>query len=275
VDQAKRISKLQEISDAVEISWLKKWDDEKTRKAIKEIKATAYELTPFSLSDLPPEVREPFIATDGSGDYLVYLYDLGGKADGRKAMKFSDSVEQFKKDAGMFPILSGQEIIFADIVRRVIREGPWLVIGMFILVFLICWFDLKNIAYAAITLSPVVFGFLLTGFFLVVSGTQINFYNMVALASLGAMVVDNSIHLFHRYLGYRNEEITYPARRASFAVSPTIVTCTITSICGYGGMVFATHTGIASLGLVAVLGLTSCLIAAVFFFPPWLSRYRP
>ncbi len=271
LDQKERIEKLKEISDDLEFSWVKKLEDEDIRRALTEIKKTAYDLEVYELSEVPPEVRDPFIASDDSGDFLVYIFDIGGRTDGRKAIQFSDAVSDFLMKVPQKPVVSGNEIIFADIVRRVIGEGPWLVLGMLFLVFLICWMDFKTLSGALLTLSPVLFGFVLTGMCLVLFKTQINFYNMVALASLGSMVVDNSIHLYHRYLEYQDGQHRFPVREASLSVSPTVITCTLTSISGYGGMVFADHLGIASLGRVAVIGLTCCLIAAVVFFPPWLG----
>jgi predicted RND superfamily exporter protein len=274
IDLQERIYKLQDIGDDIEYSWIKKIEDEDVRKALKEIKDTSYDMKTYSRKDLPPETWEPFVASDKSGDFLVYLFDIGGDTDGRKAMKFSDAVTQFKKDSKLSPTLSGQEIVFADIVRRVIGEGPWLVMGMFLLVFLICWLDFRNLKDALFTVAPVLAGFAITGAVLVFSGTQINFFNMVALASLGAMVVDNSIHMYHRYLELRRSKEDQPDRQAAFTVSPIVVTCTMTSICGYGGMLFANHTGIASLGFVAVMGLISCLLSAVGFFPFWLEKSK-
>lgn len=266
-DQEERIEKLRSIADGFEVGWLKSWEDEQTKEALIEIKDTAYDYEAYSLSDVPTELKEPFIASDGSGDQLVFLFDRGGAADGRKAMRFSSAVDRLLEDFQGQVIVSGPEIIFADVVRRVTNEGPWLVLGMLLLVFLICWIDFRNMRDAAITVSPVLFGFLLTGALFVLMGGKINFYNMVGIASLGSMVVDNSIHLFHRYKSLKS------ARKATYAVSPTVVTCTLTSICGYAGMMFANHTGIQSLGNLAVLGLFCCLISAVLLFPAWLEPF--
>lgn len=270
-DQERRLELLRNISDDLELSWIKNWEDEQTRKALIEIKNLAYDYKTYTINEVPEELKQPFIASDGSGDHMVYIFDIGGETDGLKSMRFVDELQEFFNDVNMQPIYSGQEVIFADIVSRVTAEGPWLVIGMLVIVFLICWFDFRRFSYSAITILPVLFGFLLTGFLLVVLKIQINFYNMVALASLGSMVVDNSIHMFHRYLQLKEKGDQDAARRANYAVSPTIITCTMTSICGYGGMMFAKHTGIASLGSVAVIGLLCCLICAVLFFPAWLE----
>jgi len=271
VDQESRIAKLQEIADEVEEEWIGKFKDEVIREALQEIKRSAYDFKPHTFESVPAETREPFIASDRSGDLLVYIFDIGGAADGRKAMKFKDAVEKLEVSSGKQTVVSGQQIIFADIVSRVIKEGPWLVLGMLFLVFLMCWLDFRNLTWAAVTMIPVLAGFALTGFVLVLEGTKINFFNMVALASLGAMVVDNSIHLFHRFLELQESGAEDADRKSATAVGPTIATCTLTSICGYGGMALALHNGIASLGWVAIVGLLCCFVSAVILFPVWLG----
>lgn len=272
-DQEQRIAKLQEIADGLEPSWVKKIEDEQVRKALTEIQDTAYDLEPWTEQDVPLEIKEPFSASDGSGQSIAFIYDLGGDTDGRKSIRFSNALADFVSKSEIKPIYSGQELILADVVSRVTGEGPWLILGMFIFVFLICWIDFRNLKYATITILPVFFGFLLTGAILVLMDIDINFFNMVAIASLGAMVVDNSIHFFHRFLGSHHKSEADAIRKTSFAVSPTIFACTLTSICGYYGMLVANHSGIASLGFVAVLGLSCCLISSIVFFPAWLEVF--
>lgn len=274
LDQEQRIAKLQEISDDIEYSWLDKIEDEQIRKAIKGIKDTAYDLEPYTFKDIPPEIREAFTASDKSDDQIVFIYDIGGPTDGRKSMRFQDSLKNFMNKYDFHPIVSGQELIFADVVRTVTEEGPWLVLGMFVLVFVICWLDFKKMKYSIVTLSPVLFGFLMTALVMVAMNMDINFFNMVAIASLGAMVVDNSIHLFHRFLEFKDEGEPNPVRMAAYAVAPSVIACTGTSICGYFGMVVANHSGVASLGLVATIGLLCCLFSSIFFFPAWISLFE-
>ncbi|PIR23051.1 MAG: hypothetical protein COV44_04840 [Deltaproteobacteria bacterium CG11_big_fil_rev_8_21_14_0_20_45_16] len=274
LDQETRIRKLQEIADSVDPNWIKKFDDPEIRRVMREIQERAYDYKPYSLDEVPVELKEPFMASDGSGDVMTYIFDIGGDTDGRKAMKFSASVSQFMDDSELAPLVSGPEIIFADVVRRVVSEGPWLVLGMFVLVFLSCWLDFRNIKDAIVTLVPVIYGFLMAGSVLASLGIKVNFYNMVALASLGSMVVDNSIHLYHRYLDFRSKSKDNPGRWASYSVIPSIVTCTITSILGYGGMLFASHGGVNSIGNVAVIGLFCCLLSAIVFLPAWLWRLK-
>jgi predicted RND superfamily exporter protein len=274
-DQTERIEKLQVIADELEPEWIDRFEDESIREALRELKLTAYDQTPLALKDVPPETQETFVAADGSGDQIVYLFDHPSMPDGRKAMRFKENVERLVQESGASLKFSGNEIIFADIVSRVVREGPWLIIGMFILVFLVCFLDFRTLPYALFTMAPVVAGFVYTAFVMVMAGKVINFFNMVALASLGAMVVDNSIHLFHRFLEVKDRlGVEEGAKEALKKVGPTVLICTITSICGYGGMAFANHNGISSLGWVAITGLICCFISAVLFFPVWLSQLK-
>lgn len=275
LDQELRIKKLQDIADDLEPEWIEKFDDPLIRKALAELKEKAYDQKIIRYEDIPTETREPFLASDGSGDQMVFIFDKGGNTDGLKSMRFRAEVERFVGTHQIEPaLLSGGEFIFADIVARVTEEGPWLVLGMFVLVFMICWLDFRSLKDALVTMAPVLAGFVYTGLILVLQGTMINFFNMVALASLGAMVVDNSIHLFHRFKEMRDEKADWPERDSALAVGPPIFVCTLTSICGYGGMAFANHNGIASLGFVAIVGLVACFVSAVFFFPAWLGFVR-
>lgn len=272
IDQQERIEKLQFISDDLEYSWIDRIEDEQVKKALLEIKDTAYDLEEYAYEDLPAVLIEQFMASDGLGEYVVFLYDIGGETDGRKAMRFSSAVQEWIARSGVDPIVSGQELIFAEVISKVVSEGPWLVVGMFILVFLICWLDFQKLSYSLVTLSPVVFGFLLTTVLLVLLGIDLNFFNMVAISSLGAMVVDNSVHLFHRYLHQKTVDSKRRVELAVFSVAPAVIACTLTSMSGYFGMAIATHNGIASLGQVAIVGLGCCLLSAVLFFPAWLKK---
>jgi len=270
VDQQERLDELVQIAHDIRPAWVKKYSDPEIADALLELRSIAEEIKPITLAEVPADLRDPFIAVDGSGNALVTIFNIDGPTDGRRAMRFAEALASFEQESGMHPIISGPELIFADIVRRVTAEGPWLVLGMLVLVFIICWLDFRNLVDALTTLAPVLVGFALTGLVMVLTGTAINFYNMVALASLGSMVVDNSIHMYHRFKEFRPSE-PMPDRQALITVGPTVVTCTITSILGYGGMLLANHRGISSLGFVAVVGLLLCLVSSVVFFPPWLE----
>jgi predicted RND superfamily exporter protein len=269
-DQEARIAKLQEIADEVDAEVLKRYKDDEIRRALLEIQEKAYEYQVFDFESVPNALTQAFVPMDGSGGSMLQMFDRGGSADGEKAMKFSAAVQKFFADQEIQPLYSGDEIIFGDIVKRVTQQGPWLILGMFFLVFVICFLDFRSWSSAFITLAPVLYGFIFTGAIMVLFGVHLNFFNMAALASLGAMVVDNSIHLYHRYREFKEEHPEDAGRMATYAVTPTVITCTMTSICGYGGMLFANHNGIASLGFVAVVGLLACLVSAVVFFPSWL-----
>ncbi|TVQ79146.1 MAG: hypothetical protein EA369_05130 [Bradymonadales bacterium] len=269
-DQETRIDLLQQIADEIEPSLIQRFEDEEVQEVLLEIEEKAYDLFPYSLDEVPPDLQEPFFASGSSGEQLVYIFDVGGPTDGRKAIRFSEAVEQFLEDFQFDPLYAGHEILFADIVTRVTTEGPLLVLGMLLLVFLVCFSDFRSLKPALIVMSPVVLGFLFTGLLLSIFDIQLNFFNMAALASLGSLVVDNSIHLYHRYLGLVNVGHPRAAWGATLAIGPTVTACTLTSTSAYWALLMADHNGISSLGAVAVIGLLCCLVSAVIFFPAWL-----
>lgn len=276
-DQKERLDKLQQISDDLQPSWVKEIDQPRVRQAMIEIIENAYDFNLIEQDSIPQSLLQKFEATDGSGDQLVIIFDQRGEADARKAMRFSRDVNRVIEDSSVNAVASGGELIFADVVARVTNEGPWLVLGMFFLIFMICLVDFRSIRFALIALSPIAFGFLLLGGFMSGFTWKINFFNMISIASLSCMVVDNSIHFLHRYLDLKKRGLRasgFPELDAWRSVSPAITACTLTSICGYFGMLFAGHNGVFSLGRIAVVGMICCWVATIFFFPTWLNIFK-
>ena len=59
-------------------------------------------------------------------------------------------------------------------------------------------------------------------------------------------------------------------RRTGLAILITSVTTMI----GYSGLIMASHPGLKSIGLLAVSGLATTLITAMFVLPALLQRFK-
>jgi predicted RND superfamily exporter protein len=270
-DQEKRIFLLQDLAAELEPSIIKKAEDKNLREAMLELKEKADTLAPIKEEDIVPHMLKSFEANDGSGDFLVYLFDDKENPDDRKAIAFSEEAKTILKNSRISGHLGGSQMVFGDIIQRVISEGPWLIFGMFMLVMLICWFDFRRVWDVLLTVAPVVMGVSLTGMVIVLAGGKINFFNLIAFISLGAAVVDNSLHMYHRFVQANKNGEKNIIQGVIYTVAPPVLVCTLTSICGYGGMLAADHSGIHSLGFVAAVGLICCFISTVIFFPAWLE----
>ena len=99
---------------------------------------------------------------------------------------------------------------------------------------------------------------------------KINFYNIVVLAAMFGIGIDISVHIFHRY----KEEGVGGVNRVLSSTAGAILSCTLTTLLGFSGLISAWHVGLKSMGYTALIGLSICLISSLLFFPAILLYYE-
>jgi len=77
------------------------------------------------------------------------------------------------------------------------------------------------------------------------------------------MGIDDSIHMLQRY--FENND------RSIFTVITTtgraILLTSLTTMLGFGSLIFTGHSGLASLGIVTSAGIGFCLLSSFFILP--------
>ena len=77
----------------------------------------------------------------------------------------------------------------------------------------------------------------------------------------------NGIHILNRYAEERN-----PALLAK-STGKAVLVSGMTTIVGFGSLLVAKHQGIASLGFVMSVGVTTCMLIALTFLPALLRLF--
>ncbi|MCA8985690.1 MAG: MMPL family transporter [Planctomycetaceae bacterium] len=113
-------------------------------------------------------------------------------------------------------------------------------------------------------LPPIVGAMLLLG---LMSVFQLQFTpaNLIALPLVMGIGIDDGVHVIHDFRRTR--------RRYHMSANTwrALVLTTLTSVIGFGSLSIASHRGLAGLGIVVVVGITSCLFASVVILPAVLS----
>ena len=97
---------------------------------------------------------------------------------------------------------------------------------------------------------------------------KLNFLNFIALPVTFGIGVDYAVNVVQR-----NEDLDDPPevlRRTGGAV----ILCSLTTLLGYLALVRSVNFGVRSLGVAAVIGEVSCLLAAVLVLPAALIWLR-
>ena len=99
--------------------------------------------------------------------------------------------------------------------------------------------------------------------FLYLHEVRINFMNFPALPVTFGIGVDYAVNVVQRYRADGSKDILGALRTTGGAV----VLCSLTTTLGYLALLGSANRGIRSLGLIAVVGEVSCLLAAMTVLP--------
>ena len=101
-------------------------------------------------------------------------------------------------------------------------------------------------------------------------GMQVNLVNIAVVPLIIGMGIDYGVHIVHRFT-VENEDIGVVFRYTGKG----LLLSALTTMIGFGSLgLIGSFTGIASIGSILFLGITTCIVAALTLTPALLSLGR-
>ncbi|MEX0823329.1 MAG: MMPL family transporter, partial [Balneolaceae bacterium] len=218
---------------------------------------------PLSEEQIPDFLKNRFLTKDGEIGRFVIIYPNAGLSDGRKSIEFKNQISEIELSDGKVYYAGSTSIVAASMLDLMRTESPYMVAGTFIVVFIFVLFSFRNLKWSLIALIPLVIGLLWLFGVLLLFGLKFNFYNLVVLPAILGIGCDNGIHLAHRYRGEGNRSMW----EVLSSTGQHITIGSLTTMMGFAGLLFTTHPGLQSIGIMAVVGIGMTLITALTFLP--------
>ena len=212
-----------------------------------------HDLDQNPIADLPESIRRRWI--NDQGIYRLAVYPADDIEDNQNLRRFVTEVQSVAPAATDEPVLSllaGDAIVEAFVQAFTLA---FVVISIFLLL------ALRDIKASIIALSPLILAGLITTGCMVLFGIQFNFANVIALPLLLGIGVDNSIHMVQRSKNMNTGELL----RSSTARG--VLFSSLTTLCGFGNLMFSSHPGTASMGAVLSIGVVASIICTLVFLP--------
>jgi uncharacterized protein len=247
-------------------------DEEQRRKL--EVLRPPDDLRPLTASDLPFTLRRYFTERDGTiGRPVLYFPPTTVSVwDGNYLSKLAGVVESIRLDDGRFVRSSGSGVIFAEMIRAIVHDGPVVTavaLGA-VLVLLGCVAGLRR--GTLWTMVSLVIGVLWMVGAAAAADVRINFLNFIALPITFGIGVDYGINLVERH----RQDGAQGIRHTMVSTGGAIALCSLTTVIGYGALLLADSHALRSFGAMAILGEIACLAAAMSVLPALLSlRHKP
>ena len=216
---------------------------------------------PFAQGDLPASVNELWHSHDNF--YRIAVYPKENINDNDALRRFVRSVQTIAPDATGVPVISleaGEAVVDAFI-----HAFSLALIG----VILTIWIMLRSFASTILALVPLLLAALFTGAGTVLFDLPFNFANIIALPLLLGIGIDSSLHMVHRS---RNSGETHD-NLLHTSTARAIFYSALTTLVGFGSLMFSTHQGTASMGLLLTIGLFLTLVCVLIILPALLQSF--
>ena len=221
----------------------------------------------LSVEDLPENLLRKFETIDGSQAYFAQILPSVQLRDGKNAIAFAEDSHEIHTASGKVFYSSSSNIIFADMLRLMLRDSPRAISLTVIVVLLIVLADFRSLRSALLVIFPLACGTVWMCGSLYLQDLKLNFYNMVALPTIIGMGIDNGVHLYHRYREEGPGSMPVVIRSTGGAMFISM----LTTMVGFFGLMMAAHPGLNSIGRLALIGLWTCFVAAVLVLPAILE----
>jgi predicted RND superfamily exporter protein len=135
---------------------------------------------------------------------------------------------------------------------------------------LILWLLWRRVTEMLLVLTPLLLGSTLTVASMVLLAIPFNFANVIVIPLVLGMGVDSGIHLVHR----ARSEALGPSVLMGTTTARAVFYSALTTVVSFGSLSFSSHPGMASLGLLLVIGMLFTLLANLVVLPALLAWHR-
>lgn len=209
--------------------------------------------------------------TDEGWVSAVYLYPPSN----RWRREAPPQAEAAVRALGPQAVLTGTNVVNQR-VRAIVLHDAWIagVLG-YLLVGLLVWIDFRSLRLTILALVPLSIGILWMVGAMAALGIQMNFINIFVTTMIIGIGVDYGVHIIHRYRELQDRPWA-ERENGLLETGGAIMIAALSTIVGFGSIIFSHYLGLQTVGEVAILGALFTSLIAITLLPAFLSwRDRP
>jgi hopanoid biosynthesis associated RND transporter like protein HpnN len=214
----------------------------------------------ITLNTLPPHLRHRWIAPNGFQRLEIFP---------KKGININDpaSLHRFVEEIhSIAPSATGSLILNLKSGEVVVASFQKAFVYALIAIIAVLLFLLRSLQDTLFVLVPLLLAGILLGAAMVILNIPFNFANIIALPLLLGVGVDSGIYMVQRVR-------RTPLKTSNLLRNSTtwaLVLSTLVTVVSFGNMLFTSHPGMVSMGLVLAIGVTLTLLCTLLVLPALL-----
>lgn len=232
-----------------------------------------WDVEELTVEDLPLGYKRKFQGRDGRVGEFSFVFPAIDIDQGNECRAFARDVANVTLDNGKVLHSTGLAILRADLLDLTLPNLDLAILSAVGLIFLIVLVHLNRLHWALLLLVSPSMGLLWLLALMRLFSIPLTPYSALVFPLLIGLSLDGSVHLWLRYKEESTGSVHFILRRTG----STVLIASLASLGGWSGLLFSSHPGLRSMGLVTVLGMSSLLLAHLTVFPMvagWLDWRR-
>lgn len=213
---------------------------------------------------LPGWAKAMLSEKDGeTGNFVIALIS-GNYKDMRTVSKIKDMFGTLK-DKGKEFKMTAPFLLLADVDEVINRDVPLMALFAMIVVIATLLIMFRSVHHAVSLFIPLTVSILWMFGAAWLFDIRFNLFNMIIVPTMIGTGIDSSIHIFDRFLksGFDRSAIPEILNRTGGAVFFS----SLTTLIGFFSLVFSSHQGMVSIGMIASLGIIMATLVNLTIFP--------
>jgi predicted RND superfamily exporter protein len=265
-DQERKLAIINQISSELTDSVISHLDKPQQQR-VREIRAQLQAQTTVTVNDADPALVDRFRERDGSVGKLAVV-----TASPNAKTEYAQNLEDFVRGVRNVPVgdklydATGENVIFADLLQDIEKEGPRTTFLSFAGVLLLVFIFFRNVRTSLEVVGSLTAGVILMCGVAAAIDLKINFFNFIVFPITFGIAVDYGANV-----AARSHERKDNVALALAEVGPAVLLCSWTSIIGYGTLLYSLNRALRSFGWYAMIGEVTTITTALILLPAILQ----
>ena len=236
------------------------------RARVAEVRAGLAAQRPVKPEDAPASLLDKFRERDAS---IGKLAQVVARPDAK--LELAPNLEAFVRGVRNVPVdgkrvdATGENVIFADLLTDIDKEGPRTTLLSFAGVFLLVILFFRHVRTSVEVLGSLTVGVALMSGVAAIWHLKINFFNFIVYPITFGIAVDYGANVAARVRERGGRVLDALAE-----VGPAVALCSWTSIVGYGSLLISLNRALRSFGEYAMIGEVTTILTALVLLPALL-----
>lgn len=252
------IAKLRDLTDrfAKYVPELKPKYRENYRRFQKALKTG--KITP---ADLPAVITNNFQGLNSYKDKrIILVYPKPAFDAGDNPIRFGRQVNSIRID-GKPIAMASDTLVFSEILNVITTGGYKILLFSVLGVFFLIWLNLLSVKRSLLVMIPLILSMIWLPGIMGILNLPVDFFNVIIFPIIVGIGIDSSVHIYNRSIEEGD------MMKSVMLTGEAVTLSSLTTLIGFGALAVARSAGVRSIGYVAIIGVFTAYVAAIFIMP--------